>query len=423
MSQTRPPRAFEFAKAPGWFLGLLWKFRRRARDKQEPRLQFDRSEGNTALPKSSLPEDNKKPVQTLAKGKKCQLSRLEMLPRELITIIANTADRADKICLALASRTLMGVIGTDSWPLRKHRTLRIQVLFRVARDLPDMFCCYHCSKLHMRNLVSPPTKPPLGGHYECPEISGCEARDIPGEITSPLLAIYRPGGVYLFRMCHLTLAMKRHHQGPQHGISLDTLSYTEVSAVDAFFTTLTSIHARICPNGQRKSTLILQVQDWVLIHDDVSGVNEFEPIVQYKRICHHRCRLSLKEIIPLTVRARGFGTTQGEDLEDRMCPECGVQFRIDLRDCGGEGRAVVITKWLDLGSGHACEDLRLRALVNNNVITRDRRAIPSKGQIRQRYEAQGNDLTERNYLYLAKRRYRDALVKSSTGRGIWESNV
>jgi hypothetical protein len=83
----------------------------------------------------------------------------------------------------------------------------------------------------------------------------------PGPIPSPLLNTYGLGSLYRFRLAHPVLAMKRYHHGPAHGIPLDTLSYTEVTATAAMFTTLFSVEPRICPAKQGPPALILQLQD------------------------------------------------------------------------------------------------------------------------------------------------------------------
>jgi hypothetical protein len=100
-----------------------------------------------------------------------------------------------------------------------------------------------------------------------------------------------------------------------------------------------------------------------------------------------------------------------------------------LRDCGGEGRAVVVTKWLDLGSGLTPDDPRLLALVSRDFrgLVADQ-AVASSGLTRHRYQAaavhglQGNDIGERNYRYLAEREYRRELRTSWLDPGVWTSS-
>ncbi|KAL2852104.1 hypothetical protein BJY01DRAFT_100733 [Aspergillus pseudoustus] len=66
----------------------------------------------------------------------------------------------------------------------------------------------------------------------------------------------------------------------------------------------------------------------------------------------------------------------------------------------------MITQFLDMGSGLTSDDPKLQALISVDSGTRgSRRAFPSDGMIRRRYQAQGNDFTERNHLCLSKKRY------------------
>jgi hypothetical protein len=107
-----------------------------------------------------------------------------------------------------------------------------------------------------------------------------------------------------------------------------------------------------------------------------------------------------------------------------------VEFQLDLRDCGGEGRAVVVTRWLDLGSGMTHDDPRLLALVSRDLRGLDtfESPIASPGLARRRYyaaeghEGQVSDITERNYRYLAKRKYKLELSTSWLDRGVWTSS-
>jgi hypothetical protein len=100
-----------------------------------------------------------------------------------------------------------------------------------------------------------------------------------------------------------------------------------------------------------------------------------------------------------------------------------------LRDCGGEGRAVVVTKWLDLGSGLTPDDHRLLALASRDFhgLVADQ-AVASSGMTRHRYQAasghevQENDIRERNYRYLAEREYRRELSTSWLDPGVWTSS-
>ncbi|KAL3491022.1 hypothetical protein BJX62DRAFT_237623 [Aspergillus germanicus] len=296
--------------------------------------------------------------------------------------------------------------------------------------MPPLFCCYYCAKLHRANLVGPPPNERLGSGDECPEIGGMIDHHQAGPIPSPLLNAHGLGSLYRFRLAHLVLATKRHHYGPAHGISLDTLSYTEVTATAAMFATLFSVEPRICPAERGLATLVLQLQDWALIHDDDSGAEQFARVMRNWRLCRHQFFDTLQERFSFAIYAPGFRRDPYRAARVLECPRCGVEFQLDLRDCGGEGRAVVVTKWLDLGSGLTHNDPRLLALVSRDLRGLDTIDPPvaSPGVARRRYhaasgdEVQGSDITERNYRYLAEMEYKRELITSWLDRGVWTSS-
>jgi hypothetical protein len=180
------------------------------------------------------------------------------------------------------------------------------VLSHLSSEMPPLFCCYYCAKLHPVKLVGPPSNGRLGSGDECPEIGGMVNHHQPGPIPSPLLNAHGLGSLYRFRLAHLALAMERHHYGPAHGIPLESLSYTEVNATAAMFTMLFSVEPRICPAEQGPPTLVLQLQDWALIQDDDAGAEQFTRIMRNWRICRHQIFNTLQERLSLAIYAPGF---------------------------------------------------------------------------------------------------------------------
>lgn len=73
---------------------------------------------------------------------------------------------------------------------------------------------------------------------------------------------------YLFTFPHPQLAMKQHYHGPEHGISTESLSFTEVQIssdkeYEERIKTLVSVEARIC--RLKLASLCLRIQQWALI--------------------------------------------------------------------------------------------------------------------------------------------------------------
>jgi hypothetical protein len=96
-----------------------------------------------------------------------------------------------------------------------------------------------------------------------------------------------------------------------------------------------------------------------------------------------------------------------------------VGFQIDLRDCGPEGRAVVVTTWMDLGEGLDVDDPKWTRLVNVNVSDPRRPECVGIGVLaRNLYqysmtsdEVLDIDPTHRNFLYLLGRVYRSLMQR------------
>ncbi|KAL2866125.1 uncharacterized protein BJX67DRAFT_148313 [Aspergillus lucknowensis] len=226
--------------------------------------------------------------------------------------------------------------------------------------------------------------------------------------------------------------MKRHHLGPGHGMALDSLTYTEVMAKHRKFTTLMSAEARICPEIGGNVTFVMQVQKWVLIHDMHLTPGQRGEIFREILICCTKLRYKqglLKRILA-AAEANGFREHPSSDLEDLCCPSCGVHFQADLRDCGTDGKAVVITTWMDLGSRSDVEDLKWNTLVNagggRDIVRPNPWEIPRRpGMHRRRFQTapctppQDEDRTECNRLYLRERMYRRVMYSSPATDGFW----
>lgn len=185
-------------------------------------------------------------------------------------------------------------------------------------------------------------------------------------------SVHSPQSRYWFHHCHLVAALQNYYRGGRYGISAETLAYTEV--VDYIKnparTTLLSVEGRVCtPAGGACPTpsLVLQIQQWLLLHDVDIG-SDWDAKVSYwvlmnQNICGSQT-LGTSEImdeIRHIIRQRGFCLDGPSTAAKCMqCSACGVEFETTLRDCGKDGKAVITTKWLDLGPGIDIKDPRWR---------------------------------------------------------------
>jgi hypothetical protein len=331
-----------------------------------------------------------------------ELKSLMKLPAELLQMIIEYLSPADLACLALCNHTLLSRLGTGSLMLphednEKHREL---FLTRLAQDLPPYFLCYPCSRLHLSKYVDPP-----GPAFQPRRRLRCHYID-PGESLWESVKAHKRSSLYRFRFVHLQLAMKRHYHGCQHGISTESLAFSEVrSSCDGDeLTTLLSVDARVCPQD-RQASLCLRVQHWAML-DDSMDQKLLLSKMQFMLICDH-LEVDDPKIIQIINESRP------SQLELFTCRSCNVDFQLEIRECGDRALALVITKWLDLGSGLTPKDPRWRAHLGWDEGA-EIDAFRRPGEIRRRFEKEHelsqDALSRLNESYLVARNFKTRMV-------------
>lgn len=363
------------------------------------------------------------------------LSNLELLPLELILLITNFLATADIICLSLCSRTLKHSISICDFKPLRDRSLAFSVFTRLSRDLPRMFCCYYCAKLHRIIDVRHPACTGALVHKKCPDLGLYYREGGPLPSLRWYVSIHRLSSRYHFHHCHLIAALQNYYCGGRHGINVDTLAYTEVvdsPAVPAR-TTLLSVEGRVCtPAGGAcpMPSLVLQIQQWMLFHDVDIASDWDAKVSEWVLLDHSICgsqTLRTQEItdeILSAIRQRGFFRDGLSTAAKCMqCSTCGVEFEISLRDCGKDGKALVVTKWLDLGAGIDPKDPKWKKkstpIFHDPEYTHEfAYVVASSGETRRLFREssdQESDPTPRNESYLKGRRYLYAMWRSSGG--------
>ncbi|EEP75968.1 predicted protein [Uncinocarpus reesii 1704] len=253
------------------------------------------------------------------------------LPLELLLHIVYYLPPQDVACLALCNRAFLNALGSEAWSSLSQKA-RDAFLLTLTRDLPSCYFCHVCLSLHLRDRLGPPApinwsllKYACTDSYMEPPLWDCFAA-LKGHVS----------GYWLF-FAHVQLVMARHYQGPAYGLPLDMLSYTEVKAHTepdgAKVTILLSFDARIC---SRSASLCLRNQQWILLRP------------QHK----------------LPVKP---GPVELSDVLDNTpspvlaCSFCDMHFQLDKCDLGDETKAIVITKWLDVGAGLTILDPKWQA--------------------------------------------------------------
>ncbi|KAF3483820.1 uncharacterized protein GIQ15_03144 [Arthroderma uncinatum] len=255
-------------------------------------------------------------------------------------------DPEDVGCLSLCNHSLLETLGRDVWrPLCPESTYtQKQFLTRLERDIPTHFFCHTCSALHLGEQVNPPG-PKYFVHKKIP----CDDQYLVDNL-SVITDAHPRESAYRFIYFHVKLAMKRHYYGPEHGISTESLFFTEVHD-NISNTTLLSAEARIC-EGPR---LCMRFQTWAVAYAPDAEAFVAEP--KFLSVCEH---INMKgDVLPQMVKLAFGKLKSGTPVAPKTltCESCYVDYQLEMKQVGSpDNFSLVITKWLDLGAGLTAMD-------------------------------------------------------------------
>ena len=109
-----------------------------------------------------------------------------------------------------------------------------------------------------------------------------------------------------------------------------------------------------------------------------------------------------------------------QDPKRRICPRCKFDYQLEVLDTDNDSLAIVITRWLDLGSGLTPLDQKWRfhALgLGGNEIDHAGDAERCRLEFEKEEGLEHHAITLRNASYLSKRRYRKTMNDWYTG--VW----
>ncbi|RJE24789.1 hypothetical protein PHISCL_02870 [Aspergillus sclerotialis] len=286
-------------------------------------------------------------------------STLTDLPLELLLIISESLSPIDVACLSLSSRKLQVLFRENETELLKaqpgetwlpkaipiHGGIwnddRAAFLLRLSLDVPPYFFCYTCSHLHPWEMVGP-----RGPAFQPRNRLRCQGRGL------TLMTLFDLCTYYNFDFFHVQLAMRGFFYGPRFGISTKSLSYTEVRLSPSQpVTTLLSVQAGICPDTP---SLYMWIQHLI----SVTRSNAAELLLGTRDImvCNHIIRDSsvwggpdVADFVSHCLEAYRSGAMAAPEL--KRCRYCNIDFKFDIKEYGDDGLALVITRWVDLGSG------------------------------------------------------------------------
>lgn len=378
-----------------------------------------------------------------------QPSTLSDLPVEILLWIAELLSPASSTCLALCNRRLMSVFAAGG--LLKHRLQKGEpgdltnerpiFLTRLSFDIPAYYVCSICLQLHLWRTFPLPA---LFRYTKCFHLTnGHDRYWWLGRPVAKLMWPSRP--LYEFHFTHLQLAMRRFYHGPKYGVSTDSLFYVEVTAspcddttspsqkvsastpeeraVSGIKTVLSSFEARICPTAP---SLCLRVQVWSVVKRQ--NASALSPEKDYVWFCGHIKIEHPNSSDHVRFHISAYCSGSPKAAEYWKCSKCNTEWRIEMRDFGGQEVSLIMTRWFDLRAGLSPQDPRWRSHVK----------IPSQWDVaaedivdssRLRFEtslAEGGksetlsdeELYSRNASLLKGRRYMDVMEKIS-GASEW----
>jgi hypothetical protein len=338
------------------------------------------------------------PAQNYADRVEISTSRVKTLldlPPEIILRIAAFLPMTSTASFALCNKRSAAQLGSRPWNLLSglESEDRIHFLSILSRDLPRHHACHGCIRLHLSSSTPQPANinaPPQPGSCIPASARGGYSED--GLVFIP--NYYSP---YRLRFPHVQLALKQHHHGLDHGISLSDLSHTDIQFIQGSVF-LFSVDARIASDE-----MVVRSQEWVISSQHPR--EHFLSRTLIHGVCQHlmtyNADFDLDDSFSSLIRCRlGHGATDDDCACMRLhqCPSCPMEYQIDVVDFEERGTAFCATKWLNLGAGLTTRDSNWRG---HNLLPHD--YVPHNlplGSIRSSYESQEgasvDDLTAEN---------------------------
>ncbi|CAG7974369.1 unnamed protein product [Penicillium salamii] len=272
-------------------------------------------------------------------------NKLAGLPVELLLSTTDFLSVDDWICLSLCNRRLFAIYHRRYNSTQLPKEMKLSVLGRLERDLPQYFVCYDCLILHKDDgsgflgLSDPFTQ------QSCP---------LPCYPNSPIRLILQSScgfdSLRKFKFLDIQQVMRRFYLGDPFGTSTEALSYTQVKVRHARpdMTSIFSTDAQICSEQPAlyfriQHAIVVPGKEWRLLLQIVSSMV----------ICTHM-KHSCEVMIPVRLAYRSGGKNSSSDFN---CHYCNTDAHIEFRK-HVSWVALILTTWINLGSGLTPDDRR-----------------------------------------------------------------
>nr|POE78513.1 hypothetical protein CFP56_60745 [Quercus suber] len=283
-------------------------------------------------------------------------SVLHKIPPELLLSVLDHLSLADIASLALCDKALRDSVGPSAWntlkPGNGHDEARRCFLHTLTRDDGRYFFCHRCLSLHNKIRVQLPV-----AMYGSARPLPCHTLLSRVDMNDDCFQTHNSLWIYSLWFPHVQLAMARHLFGRDHGIDLDALAVTEVACIPGGdFSTLLSVDPGIV-DGE----LCMRVQQWMCFPS-----NNHSCLFEHRRwsICTHLESSNIL-FVPKLLRCKLHHADSQQACPMcyplLSCKLCNVQFSVKLRALeDGRTTAVVVSKWINFGSGETRDDPKWR---------------------------------------------------------------
>ncbi|PKY08570.1 hypothetical protein P168DRAFT_19095 [Aspergillus campestris IBT 28561] len=302
------------------------------------------------------------------------------LPLELLWMVSEYLSPVDLACLALGNRHLLhSFAGAAFKNFSNGRTgnptddARIQLLSRLSCDLPQYHLCFICLRLHLWKKAGLPS-------YHFKVNHRTDALDYTNwYLINDLPLSHHPSHtLYRFHFVHLQLAMRRFYYGPEFGIPVESLLYTEIKASrfksngplllhppinkasegdtqQDNMMILFSAEARICSTPP---ALCMRTQDIAVVtrHNlpRLWPCRENGPM----SVCRHIPTFDpgFDDILASQIRHYCSTTSPPVPADQGSCDKCNTSWQLEIRTLDETHASLILTIWMDLGPGLSVED-------------------------------------------------------------------
>ncbi|KAJ5632597.1 hypothetical protein N7490_008936 [Penicillium lividum] len=386
------------------------------------------------------------------------------LPFEILENVAKHLSQLELLCLSLCNVWLYSSFPeAQYYHFNSDEGILLEFLRRLARSEPRHYLCHSCKRLHRVQSVEPPgpfSKPPKCHGVPSPYYqSAIDTNYHYLYLDQPLRMTQFPCyAKYKFYFVHLQLAMRSFTYGPEFGIPVESLFYTEVATSSIATntnpaqpiqldesqlsgeetqlntqTTLFTVDARIC---MKQKSLCMRTQELVVVRRE--KVQQLSPGVwsDWIRICWHISTTAsgsenneIVNIVREFVKMYEGGEEVGKLIASGRCNRCNTAWKVQIREIERRDVCLVLTRWMNLGSGLNPQDSVWRSLIESKHSLR---SVLMKHDPRVQFEhdsvqaRSGKLLTEealfwRNVELLRGKRYRRLMIKLDDSRWIDQS--